>query len=456
MVKNKFTRYLLIAVGVMIGIGIIGKSAGWWGGPKLTNVTTEKATLRTIIEVVSASGKIQPELEVKISPDVSGEIVELYVKEGQEVKKGELLCKIKPDLYESALNRSTAALNTSRANMANAKARLSQVKAQFQNTQSIFERNKKLYDQGAISQSDFEASNAQYEAAKSDVTAAEETLNASEYNINSAQATVKESNDNLARTTIYSPVTGIVTKLNIEQGERVVGTSQMAGTEIMRISNIAGMEVNVDVNENDIVRLHLNDTADIEVDAYLDRKFKGTVTEIANSANTVGVSADQVTNFTVKVRILPESYQDLLKGKPSAYSPFRPGMSATVDVKTNKVISVISVPIQAVTVRVEEDLEKLDKEKMKKGGEEDPNEVTKEEKPKEIQEYVFVNSNGEALLRPVKTGVQDNSFIQIVSGVKVDEEIISGPYTAVSKGLKDKEKIKVVTKEELYAKTDKR
>jgi len=442
MFKNRFIKYLLITLGALFIISWLGKTLGWWGQPDFTKVISEKTALRTIIETVSASGKIQPELEVKISPDVSGEIVELAVKEGQEVKKGDLLCKIKPDLYEAAVNRSMSAVNSSKANLANAKARLMQIEATFENIKSVYERNQKLFDQGALSQQEYDASKAQYQGALADIKAAQENVKASEYNINSAEASLKESNDNLHRTAIYSPVNGIVSKLNIELGERVVGTSQMAGTEIMRIANLNDMEVNVEVNENDIVRVSLNDTAEIEVDAYLDRKFKGIVTEIANSANTVGTNTDQVTNFSVKVRILSESYSNLIKDKPKTYSPFRPGMSTTVEIRTNVVNNALSVPITSVTIRENKENKKAETAQQKNEKEEKNN--------MHIQEYVFVLKDNRVALTKVKTGIQDNSYIQILSGLEKDETIVSGPYSAVSKDLSDSMQVKLVTKDQLY------
>lgn len=420
------------------------------------NVATEAAAKRNITELVSANGKIQPEVEVKISSDVSGEIVELYVKEGDQVKKGDLLCKINPLIYESNSSRMVATLNGAKANLANAKARLEQIKASFVNTETSYNRNKKLFDQGAISQADFDAAKAAYEGAKADVKAAEESVNASEYNVKSTEASLKEANDNLAKTNIYSPVNGTVSKLNKEKGERVVGTAQMEGTEIMRLANLNEMEVSVDVNENDIVRVHFNDTAQIEVDAYLGRKFKGLVTEIANSANTTGVTAEQVTNFTVKIRILQESYQDLM-AENNNRAPFRPGMSATVDIQTKRVNNVITVPIQAVTTRT--DSSAYEMKKMEQGEEQEGGIIVKDEKNKDndnykgelkVEECVFVYADGIAKKVVVTTGIQDNNYIQIKSGVNEGDEIISAPYSAIAKQLKEGMKVTKVAKEELF------
>ena len=431
-------------------------------GNKLIKVATELATKRNIMESVSANGKIQPEVEVKISSDVSGEIVELLVKEGDQVKKGDLLCKINPLIYESNSSRMVATLNGAKANLSNSKARLEQIKAAFVNSEASFNRNKKLFDQGAISQSDYDATKAAYEGAKADVKGAEDNVDASDYNVKSTEASLKEANDNLAKTNIYSPVNGTVSKLNKEKGERVVGTAQMEGTEIMRLANLNEMEVSVEVNENDIVRVHNGDTSAIEVDAYLGRKFKGVVTEIANSANTSGVTAEQVTNFVVKIRILQESYMDLLTANNNI-APFRPGMSATVDVQTKKVNNVITVPIQSVTTR--SDSTEFNEKNKQKGGEEDGDVVVKNENDKtqnndaliKIEECVFVYdaAEGKVKLVKVKTGIQDNNYIEFISGIKAGDEVISAPYSAIAKELKDNDKVNKVDKSELFTITKK-
>lgn len=425
-------------------------------GNKSISVTTETAQKRSIIETVSANGKIQPEVEVKISSDVSGEIVELYVKEGDKVKKGDLLCKINPLIYESSLSRMTATLSGAKANLSTTEARLEQVKASFKNIEASFTRNKKLFEQGAISQADYDASKAAFDGAAADVKGAEENVNASEFNVKSTAASLKEASDNLAKTSIYSPVNGTVSKLNREKGERVVGTAQMEGTEIMRLANLNEMEVSVDVNENDIVRVHNSDTALIEVDAYVDRRFKGIVTEIANSANTTGVTAEQVTNFVVKIRILQESYQDLIEENPTT-APFRPGMSATVDIQTKKAKDIISVPIQSVTTR--SDSSALKEKEMLKGDNSEEvvvqNDNDKSDKKDlkdiiKVEECAFIYKDGKAKLVKVKTGIQDNNYIEIKEGIKEGDEVISGPYSAIAKQLKDDLKVEKVDKNELF------
>ena len=414
----------IISIGVLILIGVFVFKH--FSGSKAIIVTTEKAQKRNIVETVSANGKIQPEVEVKISSDVSGEIVQLLVKEGDHVKKGDLLCKIDPLIYESSSTRMVATLNGAKANLSNSNARLEQVKASFVNIEAVFLRNKKLLEQGAVAQSDFDAAKAAYDGAVADVKGAEENVNVSDFNVKSAEASLKEANDNLAKTNIFSPVNGTVSKLNKEKGERVVGTAQMEGTEIMRLANLNEMEVRVDVNENDIVRVHNGDTSLIEVDAYLDRKFKGIVTEIANSANTTGVTAEQVTNFVVKIRILQESYQDLVNADKNN-APFRPGMSATVDIRTKEAKNIITVPIQSVTTRSDSSAFK-GKETGNEGGNSDDivvknaNDNSDKKDLKDVikvEECVFAYVDGKAKMVKVKTGIQDNNYIEIKEGSEV-------------------------------------
>ncbi len=422
---------------------------------KEVKVTAEKVIKRTVIQSVSANGKIQPEKDIKISPYISGEVVELMVKEGDEVKSGDLLAKVDPEIYISAFDQSNAAVNTQKANEANARARLSQMKAQLENARTTFDRQQKLFTQNVISQSEFDQAKSAFEVAKAQVEAAEQDINASEFMVKSSEAALKRSKEDLTKTAIFAPADGTVSKLSVEKGERVTGASQFSsGTEIMRIANLNAMEAQVEVNENDIVRVSTGDTALIEVDAYINRKFKGVVTEIATSANTTGVTVDQVTNFNVKIHILKESYKDLLNPAIPNYSPFRPGMSATVEIQTETAMNVLTVPIQAVTTRAVQDTLKKDVKKNDKKPETD-NEyevVASKKKTGEIQECVFVLDNGIAKKVNVKTGIQDNTYIQILSGIKNGQEIITGPYSVVSKTLKDKDKVKKVDRKELFAK----
>jgi HlyD family secretion protein len=374
----------------------------------------------TIIETVSATGKIQPESEVKISSEVSGEIIALPIKEGQVVKKGDLLVKINPDLYTSGYNRTVS-------NLSGTKASLSQADASFKEAKASYDRSKTLFDKGIISRSDWDKAIAAFEVAKASKESAY-------YNVQSANATVKEAKDNLGRTTIYSPADGTISSLGVELGERVLGTQQMTGTEILRVADLNNMEVEVDVNENDIVKVSIGDSTKIQVDAYLKKEFKGIVTSISNSASTT-TSADQVTNFKVKIRILKESYQDLLEGKPATYSPFRPGMTATVDIITSRKINILGVPISSVVI-------KSDTAATKKYEVRDDANNAITSKSDQKFECVFVKVGDKAKIRVIKTGVQDNTNIEVISGLQKGDVVITGPYTTVTKDLNSGDKVK--------------
>lgn len=410
-------KSIYILIGAMVGLIIILIILAKTGvlGKKEQGKEVEIAAVNeiTIIETVSATGKIQPEIEVKISSEVSGEIIALPVKEGQIVKKGDLLVKINPDLYTSGFNRTVAGLSQT-------KAGLSQADAQFKEAKANYDRNKSLFEKGIISKSDWDKTVSSFEVAQANKQSAY-------YNVQSASATVSEAKDNLGRTTIYSPADGTISSLGVELGERVLGTQQMTGTEILRVANLNNMEVEVDVNENDIVKISVGDSANVEVDAYLKKEFKGIVTSISNSASTA-LTADQVTNFKVKVRILKESYQDLLEGKPASYSPFRPGMTATVDIITKRKENILAVPISSVVIKTDTTGTKkaevmLESEKAK---------VSKSDKKLEC---VFVKSGKKAKIRVIKTGIQDDTNIEVVSGIKKGDTVITGPYTTVTKDL---------------------
>ena len=422
---SKKTIYILLAVAVVLIGTLIGlsKSGVIGNKDKGTEIEIANVAASTIVETVSATGKIQPEIEVKISSEVSGEIIALNVKEGQVVKKGDLLVKINPDLYTSSYNRTIS-------NLSGTKAGLNQSEASYKEAKANYDRNKSLYDKGIISRADWDKAIASFEVAKANKQNAY-------YNVQSASATVLEAKDNLGRTTIYAPADGTISVLNVELGERVLGTQQMAGTEILRVANLNNMEVEVDVNENDIVKIKVGDKANVEVDAYLKKQFKGIVTSISNSASST-LTADQVTNFKVKVRILKESYQDLLEGKPSTYSPFRPGMTATVDIITNTKSNILTVPISSVVV-------KSDTAAVKEIKVEDPNEEKSKPKSDKKFECVFVKVGNKAKIRIIKTGIQDDTNIEVLSGLKKGDVVITGPYTTVSKELNSGDKVSLKT-----------
>ena len=423
---SKKKVYIIIGIIVALIIVLIALSkAGVLGdNDKSIEVETAKANEITIVETVSATGKIQPEIEVKISSQVSGEIIDLPVKEGQVVKKGDLLVKINPDLYTSGLNRSVS-------NYSGTKSGLNQADASFKEAQASYQRNKTLFDKGIISKSDWDKAIAAFEVAKANKQTAY-------YNVQSASASVKEAKDNLGRTTIYSPNDGTISKLSVELGERILGTQQMAGTELLRVANLNNMEVEVDVNENDIVKINIGDETKIQVDAYLKKEFKGIVTSISNSASST-TTADQVTNFKVKVRILKESYMDLIEGKPATYSPFRPGMTATVDIITTRKENVIGIPISSVVIKSDTTATtKLEVVDEKEG------DKVKTKSDKKL-ECVFVKVGDKAKIRIVKTGIQDDTNIEILSGLKKGDEVITGPYVTVSKDLNSGDKVKITS-----------
>ncbi|MCZ8144199.1 efflux RND transporter periplasmic adaptor subunit [Flavobacterium sp.] len=428
MSRKKIFLWGGIVLGVIIVLMVLSSKGVFGSREELKEVEVAKVDEITIIETVSATGKIQPEIEVKVSSQVSGEIIALPVKEGQIVKKGDLLVKINPDIYTSGLNRTVS-------NYAGTKAGLSQADASFKEAQASYERSKSLFEKGIISRADWDKAIAAFEVAKANKQSAY-------YNVQSANASVVEAKDNLGRTTIYAPADGTISVLNVELGEKILGTQQMAGTELLRVANLNNMEVEVDVNENDIVKVNIGDETNIQVDAYLKKEFKGVVTSISNSAST-GTTADQVTNFKVKVRILKESYEDLLKGKPATYSPFRPGMTATVDIITKRKEKIIGVPISAVVVKsdtlpksildVPEDEEAAKTEKVKS-------------KSDKKLECVFVKVKDKARIRVVKTGIQDDTNIEILTGLKKGDEVIIGPYNTVSKDLNSGDKVKLKSK----------
>ena len=410
----KLNKTFWIIVSVLIVVLLV--AAKWFGGrTEATTVQIEQANVRTIVERVSASGKIQPEVEVNITAEVSGQIIALPVKEGDQVTQGDLLVQINPDLYEAALNRAKAAANSARSNLASARAQRAQAEAQFFASEKGWERTQKLFNERVLSQADFDAAQANFRTAEATLTSATESIRSAEFAISSAEASVQEAQDNLSRTTLVAPQSGTVTALVKEVGESVQGNGFTAGEVVMKVSDLSVMEVDVEVNESDIVRVSMKDAAEIEVDAYLEETFSGTVTEIGNTALNAGLNGfamDQVTNFSVKVRLQPESYSAMLENDDSVnISPFRPGMSAKVDILTRRAENVISIPIQSVSTREKEN----DEEETELG--------------------VFILVDGIAEWKVVETGIQDNRYIEIKSGLQESDEVVIGPYQAVSRTL---------------------
>ncbi len=430
--SNKVLYILLGLLGVVIITAIIGKQAGWIGKVKEIEVDFAEATRTTIVEKVSASGTVQPVTEIRISPDVAGEIIELNVEEGDSVVQGQLLVKIRPDNFINALERSQAQFNQQQANLASSRANLSRTEATFVKAEADYKRSKKLHDEEVISTADWELAQQNYKVAENDLESASQNVEAAKYIVQSSRANVDDAKENLRLTNVFAPVSGTVSKLDVEKGERVVGTRQFTGTEILRIADLNKMEVRVDVNENDIIRVSLGDTAIIDVDSYshMDKKFNGLVTAIANTANDK-VSQDAVTEFEVRIRILNESYADLIK--EGVRFPFRPGMTASVEVITDSKYNVLSVPLSAVTTRVPS----AEGEEGSNG--EENAKVTNNDDKKEV---IFIHEDGKAKMVQVKVGISDFENIEILSGIEEGTELVSGPFLAVSKRLKDGDPIK--------------
>ncbi len=434
--KRKSNNRLIYILGglvvVLVILALVGKSQGWVGQKKAVEVEADKVKRATIVEKVSASGAVQPVIEVKISPEVSGEIIELRVEEGDSVAKGDFLLKIRPDNFISAYERSRATLNQQRANYESAKAALERAKATFTRQELEYNRQKKLFEERVISRSDFELAEANYNVAKQDLESAKQQVVASQYIVESSRATVEDAAENLRLTEIVAPMNGIVSKLAIELGETVVGTSQMQGTEMLRIADLNNMEVRVNVNENDIIRISVGDTSIIDVDSYsyMEKNFKGVVTQIANTANEKA-SADAVTEFEVRIKILNSSYRDLVD-KGMRY-PFRPGMTASVEILTESKTNVLSVPLASVTTRkAASDSTNTDEGTQGIGL-----------SNQDLDEVVFRLIDGKAVKTIVETGISDYQRIEIVSGLDEGEQIIKGPFLAVSKRLNDGDNVEV-------------
>lgn len=435
---NKRIYWILGISLSLLAVFILLQKAGVLGGETTTKVAVEEAGLHDIIETVTASGKIYPVSEVKVSPDVSGEITDLYIEEGDSVYKGQVLATINATIYQSMVNKANAQLNQTKSSVSNAAALTLQAKAQLDQASSTYARNRDLFEEKVISAVEFESAEAAYKTAQANYKAAVENIKGNEYGVASAEANVTEAVQTLRKTTIYAPMDGIVSKLFIKKGERVVGTAQMAGTEIMRVADMSKMKVDVEVGENDIQKVKFGDTANIEVEAYPSRKFKGLVVQISQSSTATGSQmsisslTDQVTNYTVSVELLPESYADLL-AVDSRHFPFRPGMSASVEILTKHQLQVLAVPINAVTTREDEEGD--------------------EKKSATIKEYVFtISDENNTSLKQVTTGVQDNQYIQILSGLKEGEKVVVAPFGAIARTLAKDMKVKVVPKKELIEK----
>lgn len=444
--KKKRRGWLIALILVLVGLGIFAVMRSN-RKDKATKVAVEAASKRTIVERVYASGKLFPATELEITSNVSGTLTELYVKEGEAVKKGQLLARIDPDALVSIVERTEAAAQSTRAQLASIRAQRKQLEAQFDNTEIIYNRNKQLREEGVISQAEFEASEASYKAAKANLETAQQNILSAQYNVQSSEATVKEQKKNLSLTRIYAPINGVVSTLYKKQGEQVVGTAQMAGTPILKIANLKSVEIRVDVNERDILDIAISDSADIELDAYPDRKFAGMVTQIANAATglsstlgTTALTSDQVTNFEVRILLLEESYKDLDPG--TAQSPFRSGLSASAEIKTNTAKDILAVPVIAVTTRADKKAAKQPKAAGKKDD--------------LIKEYVFILEADSVALRQVTTGIQDDEYIQIRSGLKSGEQVVKAPYDAIAKTLDAGDKVEVVEEYKLYEEDDER
>jgi HlyD family secretion protein len=455
---NKTLKWILISLGILVVIVvIIGKAMGNSQGDGI-KVSAEKAQLRTVTETVNAPGKIYPEVEVKISPDISGEITDLTVQEGDSVRRGQVLARIYADIYSSQRDEARARVSQSQATVANSEAALESLKAQLDLAKTTLARNRDLFDQKVISRSELEQYETQVRTTQSQYNAAVQNIRSLEAGTQSTRTSLEMANKNLGRATITAPMDGVVSLLNVKKGERVVGTAQMAGTEMMRVADMNVMEVRVDVPENDIVKVKLGDSADVEVEAYNNRKFKGVVTQIASSTTKTGsvqASASDVSSYEVRIRLDPSSYADLVPVKGSRNFVFRPGMNASADIRTRQRAGIVTVPIASVASKMrgsDKSVADQKKEKKKTSGDEsadDENLVGGDE----LEEVVFVvGKDGLAERRVVTTGIQDINYIEVTSGLKQGDQVITGPYNAVSKTLRSGSKIILVPKEKLFDK----
>ena len=454
---NKTLKWVLIGVGALLLVLIIVKVAA---GPsdEGIKVAVETSTKRTIVETVNASGKVYPEIEVKLSPDISGEIVELNVAEGDSVRKGQVLARIYADIYSSQREQAAAQVTQSQASVANSAAALQALKVQVDQDRTVYNRNKDLYDQKVISKAELEQYEARMRTSEAQYNAARQNIKGLQAGVQGSRTQLQMANKNLGRATIVAPMSGVVSLLNVKKGERVVGTAQMAGTEMLRVADLSTMEVRVDVGENDSVKISIGDSADVQVDAYNNRKFKGVVTQIASSTTggaATGMQGNDVTNYQVHIRLDPMTYADLRDPSKPKKFVFRPGMNASADIKTKRKDNVIAVPIMAVAARVAGSEQSVaDQKKEKQAKEEQLGGVEEVEASADgLEEVVFVlTKDNKVEKRVVKTGIQDINYIEILSGLKEGDKVITAPYNAISKNLKHGSEVTVVEKEKLFEK----
>lgn len=387
-------------------------------------VVVEQAQFRSLTESVSANGKIYPFKEVKLSLELPGEVSNIYIQEGDSVVNGDLLLEIEADNYIASVSQSNAAYNQALANLSTSKARLSQAEAQFKIIETDYNRKKQLFENEIISAVEYEASQSQYFTALGEKEAAFQAVEAGKYQVQSAQAGLQQTQENLSRTRLYAPMDGIISKLNVEKGEKVVGTAQMAGTELVTVADFKEMELKIEVGENEVLQISKGDTALIEVDAYLGEEILGLVNQVAYSSNAL--IDQQVTKFEVKITLIKSSYEKLITEE--RLLPFRPGMSATAEVITQRKDHILCVPIQCVTLR----------------------DLNEEDDFEEKTPVVFVHKDGQVFLKEVTTGIQDDTYIEILDGIEEGEEVVSAPFKAISKELENEKLVNVVSEDELY------
>jgi len=452
---NKTVKWILIGLGVLIVVLIVGKlMAG--SSDTGVKVAVEKVVKRTIIETVNASGKVYPEIEVKVSPDISGEIIELNVQEGDSVRKGQVLARIYADVYSSQRDQAASQVAQSQATVANSAASLEALRAQLNQDKTVYNRNKELFDQKVISKAEFEQYETKYRSSQAQLNAALQNIRSLQAGVQGTRTQLTMANKNLGRATLVAPMSGVISMLNVKKGERVVGTAQMAGTEMMRVADMSALEVRVDVGENDIVKIGIGDSADVEVDAYNNRKFKGIVTQIASSTKGGGLAAqatNDVTNYEVHIRLDPSSYTDLMDPSKPKKFPFRPGMNASADIKTKRKDGVVAVPITSVAARVKGSDQNLDEKKKETNKDSDENTDDQSSVNDDLEEVIFiVKPDGKVEKKIVTTGIQDINYIEVLTGLTGNEEVVSAPYNAISKTLRQGTKVTVVPKDKLFEK----